>query len=298
MGSDRRNPRSVDIDLFPTERILRIINAEDASVAGIVANAIPAITRAVDLAVETIRGDGRVFAVGAGTSGRIAVLDAVECPPTFDTAPDCWQAVIAGGMKAFGQATEGAEDDRERAAADLKARKVSGRDMVIGISASGQTPYTHAALEYARTKSARTVALVSSAASPMAGAADVVIETVVGPEVIAGSTRLKAGTAQKLVLNMLSTATMIKLGKTYSNWMINVSMTNSKLSERGAQILREILGVNAAEARKLSEASGGKLNVAVVMGALQCSRREAEQKLAASDNNLRKVLGYLGNGRE
>ena len=296
MITERRNPLSVDIDLFPTERILRIINSEDAQVANAVARAIPEVARAVDLAVQTIRENGRIIAVGAGTSGRIAMLDAVECPPTFNTPPDCWQAVIAGGTKAFGQSVEGAEDDRERAAADLKARKLSASDMVVGVTASGHTPYTLAGLDYARSKQARTVAVVSATGTPIT--ADVVIEAAVGPEIITGSTRLKAGTAQKLILNMLSTATMIRLGMTYSNWMINVSMTNSKLSERGAQILKEILGVNDAEAHKLAEDSGGRLKVAVVMGALQCSRKEAERRLAAGNDNLRKVLGYLGSGRE
>jgi N-acetylmuramic acid 6-phosphate etherase len=298
MSIERRNPRSVDIDLFPTERILRIINAEDALVAGIVGAAIPQITKAVDLAVKTIQAGGRVVAVGAGTSGRIAMLDAAECPPTFSIPPQWWQAVIAGGTKALGQSVEGAEDDRDKAAADLRAKKLSAKDLVVGVAASGQTPYTHAALEYARSKGAATVAIVSAPGSAMASGADIVIETVVGPEVIAGSSRLKAGTAQKLILNMLSTATMIRLGMTYSNWMINVSMTNSKLCGRGAQILREILGVTPAEAERLSAASGGRLKVAVVMGALQCSRQEAEQRLAAGNDNLRKVIGHLGTGRE
>jgi N-acetylmuramic acid 6-phosphate etherase len=260
--------------------------------------AIPEVTKAVDLAVETLRGGGRILYVGTGTSGRIAMLDAAECPPTFSTPPEWIQAVIAGGSKALTNAVEEAEDDREKAAADLKARKVSGKDLVIAIAASGNTPYTLAAIDYGKNKGARTIAIVSVTDSPMARLADVAIQTNVGPEVITGSTRMKAGTAQKLVLNMISTATMIRMGMTYGNWMINVSMSNAKLRERGVQILREILGVGADEARKLSEQSGGKLKVAVVMGTMRCTRKQAEERLAASNGNLRKVLGHLGSGRE
>jgi N-acetylmuramic acid 6-phosphate etherase len=298
MSTERRNPRSVDIDLFPTERILRIINAEDASVAGAVGAVVTDICKAVDLAVDTIRRDGRLIYVGAGSSGRIAALDAAECPPTFSTPPDWVQAVIAGGSKAIVQALEGAEDDPEKAAADMKAKKVVERDLVIGIAASGKTPYTLSALEYARSKGAKTVAIVAAPNTPMAKIADVTIETAVGPEVITGSTRMKAGTAQKLVLNMISTVTMIRLGMTYSNWMINVSMTNAKLKERGVNILREVLGVSLNEAQKLSDQSGGILKVAVVMGAMRCTRKEAERRLEEGNGNLRKVLGHLGAGRE
>ena len=298
MSTERRNPNSVDIDLYPTERILKIINAEDATVANAVATAIPDIAKAVDLAVNVIRNDGRIFYVGAGTSGRIATLDAAECPPTFSSPPDWIQAIVAGGEKAIVQAVEGAEDSREQAAADLGSRQFSDRDMVVGIAASGKTPYTHAALEFARSAGAKTVAIVAAPDSAMSKVAEVVIYTPVGAEVIAGSTRLKAGTAQKLVLNMISTATMIRIGMTYSNWMINVQMTNSKLEERGIHMLREILGVNVEQARKLSKASGGKLKLAVIMGTLGCTRKEAEQRLSEGAGNLRKVLGHLGAGRE
>jgi N-acetylmuramic acid 6-phosphate etherase len=298
MSTERRNPRSVDIDLFPTERILKIINGEDALVATAVGAAVPDIAKAVDFAVDAIRAEGRIIYIGAGTSGRIAALDAAECPPTFSTPPEWVQAVIAGGAKALVQAVEGAEDDPIKAAADMKAKKVSERDLLIGIAASGKTPYTQGALEYGKIKGAKTVAIVAAPNSPMSKVADVTIETAVGPEIITGSTRMKAGTAQKLVLNMISTVTMIRLGMTYSNWMINVSMTNTKLHERGVNILREILGVTPVEAKKLSDASGGVLKVAVVMGALRCSRKEAEKRLEDGEGNLRRVLGHLGSGRE
>jgi N-acetylmuramic acid 6-phosphate etherase len=298
MSTERRNPRSVDIDLFPTERILKIINSEDATVATSVSAAIPQIAKAVDMAVATIRGGGRILYIGAGSSARIAALDAAECPPTFSTPPDWVEAITAGGSKALAHAMEGAEDDDAKAAADLKSKKVSSKDLVVGIAASGTTPYTLTALGYARSKGARTIALVALQDTPMAKAADLAIETLVGPEIIAGSTRMKAGTAQKLVLNMISTTTMIRLGMTYSNWMINVTMTNTKLRARGVHMLCEILGVNQEEAEKLTERSGGQLKLAVIMGALGCSRQDAEQRLAAGDGNLRKILGHLGAGRE
>ena len=297
-GSERRNPRSVDIDLFPIERILKIINAEDALVAGAVAAAIPDIAKLVDLALQSIRAGGRVIYVGAGTSGRVANLDAIECPPTFSTPPEWVQAVIAGGAKAFTEAIEGSEDDREKAAADLKSKKLTKNDLVIGISASGATPYAHAALEFAKGKGAKTAAVVCAENSPMSRVSAVTVYVAVGPEIITGSSRMKAGTAQKFVLNMVTTTMMIRLGMTYSNWMINVSMTNQKLRERGKHILQEILGVTPDEAAKLVEASGSNLKVAVIMGATGCDRKEAEKLLTVSNGNLRNVLGHLGSGRE
>jgi N-acetylmuramic acid 6-phosphate etherase len=298
MSTERRNPKSVDIDLFPTERILKIINAEDALVASAVATAIPDIAKAVDMAVEAIQSHGRIFYIGAGTSGRMAVLDAAECPPTFGTAKEMVQALMPGGTRAFTQADEVTEDDVEKASTDLKSKKVSSKDIVFGIAASGTTPYTLAGLQFAKSKGARTVAVVCMENSPMSKAADVTIYTAVGPEVITGSSRMKAGTAQKLVLNMISTATMIRLGMTYSNWMINVSMTNRKLRERGKNILQEILALKPEQAAELVEKSGGALKVAVVMGATGCSRDEAERRLSESGGHLRRILTHIGSGRE
>jgi N-acetylmuramic acid 6-phosphate etherase len=298
MSTERRNPKSVDIDLFPTERILKIINAEDAMVAGAVAAAIPDIAKAVDMAVEAIQSSGRIFYMGAGTSGRMAVLDAAECPPTFGTPKEMVQALMPGGARAFTQADEVTEDDIDKAAADLKSKKVTGKDIIFGIAASGTTPYTLAGLQFARSKGAKTVAVVCVDDSPMSKAADVTIYTAVGPEVITGSSRMKAGTAQKLVLNMISTTAMVRLGMTYSNWMINVSMTNRKLRERGKNILQEILAVKPEQAAELVEKSGGALKVAVIMGATGCSREVAEQRLAESDGHLRRILAHLGSGRE
>jgi N-acetylmuramic acid 6-phosphate etherase len=298
LTTERRNPRSVDIDLFPTERVLRIINAEDALVAGVVAAAIPDIAKLVEAALQSIRAGGHVVYAGAGTSGRIAITDAAEIQPTFSAPADWIQAVIAGGTKAFTKATEGSEDDAPKAATDLKSKKLTRKDLVVGIAATGATPYTLAALEFARNKEAKTAAVVCVENTPMAKLADITVHVPVGPEVIAGSTRMKAGTAQKLVLNMFSTALMIRLGMTYSNWMINVGMSNQKLRERGRQILQEILGVRAEEADRLVRASGANLKVAVIMGATGCDRREAEKQIESANGNLRNVLSHLGSGRE
>jgi N-acetylmuramic acid 6-phosphate etherase len=298
MTTERRNPRSVDIDLFPTERVLRLINAEDASVPAAVATAVPEIAKLVDIARECIRAGGHVIYAGAGTSGRIALTDAAEIPPTF-SAPSEWiQAVIAGGVKAFTKAAEGSEDEVQKAGVDLRSKKLGKNDLVIGIAATGKTPYTLAALEFAKSRGSKTAAIVCAENTPMSRIADVTVRIVVGPEVITGSSRMKAGTAQKLVLNMFSTALMIRLGMTYSNWMINVSMTNQKLHERGKQILQEILGVTSADAEKLVAASEGNLKIAVIMGATGCDRDQAKKRLDAVDGNLRAVLGHLGSGRE
>jgi N-acetylmuramic acid 6-phosphate etherase len=296
--TERRNPRSVDIDLFPTERVLKIINTEDALVANAVGTVIPDIAKLVDLGVQAIRSGGHVIYVGAGTSGRLAMTDAAEIPPTFSAPSDWVQAVMAGGAKAFGKATEGSEDDREKTATDLKSKKITKHDLVVGVAATGSTPYTLAALEFAKDKSAKTGAIVCTENSLMSKVADVTVYVPVGAEVITGSTRMKAGTAQKLVLNMFSTALMIRLGMTYSNWMINVSMTNQKLRDRGKHILQEILGVRENDAEKLVEASGANLKVAVIMGATGCDRKEAEKQLVLASGNLRTVLGHLGSGRE
>jgi N-acetylmuramic acid 6-phosphate etherase len=252
----------------------------------------------VDNATESIRAGGRLIYVGAGTSGRLAVVDAAECPPTFSTPPEWIQALMAGGTKAFIRGVEGSEDDRGKAVADLKSKKLTKNDLVIGIAASGNTPYTSGAIEFAKSKGAKTAAIVCAENSAMSKTADITVYAAVGPEVISGSTRMKAGTAQKLVLNMISTATMIKLGMTYSNWMINVGMANEKLRERGLHILQEILGVKANEASRLAEASGSNLKVAVIMGATGCTREEAENRLTEANGNLRAVISHLGIGRE
>jgi len=291
MTTEERNTRSERIDFLDTVELLRLVNDEDQSVAAAVGVQLPQIARSVGLAADVIRSGGRVFYVGAGTSGRIALLDAVECPATFNSPPEWFQAVLAGGEAAAAHAAEGAEDDTGQAAADLVRRGLEPRDLVCGIAASGRTPFTLGGMQYARSIGARTIALVSAPASPMAGIADVAIVVLVGPEVLTGSTRMKAGTAQKMVLNMFSTATMIRLGMTYGNWMINVGMTNGKLRGRGLRMIQSILSVSEDEARLLVERSGGDLKAAVVMGRTHCSRREAEDRLSEAQGDLRRALG-------
>lgn len=291
MTTESSNPRSEDIDRLPTHRILELMNDEDALVAPAVRKSIPEIERIVDRAVEAIQGGGRVIYVGAGTSGRLGVLDAAECPPTFSSPPGWFQGVMAGGGGAVTEAREGVEDDVDQAEVDMAKLDVGPGDLLIGIAASGRTPYTKAALQHGRRVGAKTAAIVCADNSPIAEIAEVTAAIPLGPELLTGSTRLKAGTAQKLALNMISTVTMIRLGMTHGNLMINVAMTNDKLRARGTRIVQSILGITLPEAEKLVEASGTQLRVAVMMGKWHCGKVEAEQRLQAAGNNLRKALG-------
>ena len=292
MTTENGNPESEAIESLDTLGILRVINEEDTQVAAAVQQQLPTIAQSVDMAVGILRSGGRIVYIGAGTSGRIGALDASECPTTFNSPQDWFQAIVAGGTDAIAD-SGGAEDDRAQAASDLRYAAVGEKDLIVGIAASGKTPYTHAGLEYAKSVGATTLALVCVSASPMADEADLAIAVDVGPEVLTGSTRMKAGTAQKMVLNMFSTATMIRMGMTYDNWMINVRMTNEKLRARGIRILEKILGVEQSRARELVGQSAGELKVAVLMGRLGCQREEAEQRLAANDGNLRRTLEEL-----
>jgi N-acetylmuramic acid 6-phosphate etherase len=271
--TEQQNPVSSTLDTLPTREILRVINSEDHRVAPAVKKTIPQIARAVELAVEAIRRGGRLIYLGAGTSGRLGVLDAAECIPTFGT--DHVAAIMAGAPRSLWRPVEGKEDDPQQAVRDLRAIKLSRRDLLVGISAGGQTPYVVSGLRYAQRRGARTVALTSNPASPLKRLADVAIIPAVGPEVIAGSTRMKAGTAQKLVLNMLSTATMVRLGRVFSNWMIHVQMTNEKLRKRGHAILMKAAGVGAAPAARALEQAGGSLPVALLMLLKKVSKQEA-----------------------
>ncbi len=290
MSTERRNPRSVDIDLFPTERILRIINAEDALVPGAVAGAIPEISKVVELAVESLNSDGRIFYVGAGTSGRIAAVDAVECPPTFGIPSERVQAIVAGGQKALMHASETSEDDRGKAAASLKSKGLTKNDLVIGIAASGNTPYTLAALEFSKAKGAKTAALVCIENSPMSKIAGVTICVAVGPEIITGSTRMKAGTAHKLVLNMISTAAMIRSGKAFGHWMVDLKPVSLKLKARAVRIVCGLGGVSPARARALLARAGGDAKAAVLMARLGLGPSQARKRLEESGGFLRSAL--------
>ncbi|HYE65812.1 MAG TPA: N-acetylmuramic acid 6-phosphate etherase, partial [Pyrinomonadaceae bacterium] len=242
--TEQENPRTKEIDSQPAREIVRLMNEEDARVADAVGLVLPGVARAVDGIVERLQAGGRLFYVGTGTSGRLGVLDASECPPTFGVSPDLVQAIIAGGYEACYRAVETSEDDAEAGARDLLARGVRGVDAVVGITASGRTPYTIGALQRARSQGALTIAVTCAPDSPITRVAEVNIIPIVGPEVIAGSTRLKAGTAQKMVLNMLSTATMIRLGYVSGNRMSNLRARNSKLHARAVRILGAEAGLD------------------------------------------------------
>jgi N-acetylmuramic acid 6-phosphate etherase len=271
--TERTNPVSASLDTKSTREILRIINREDRRVAPAVAKALPQIARAVDLAVEAVRRGGRMIYLGAGTSGRLGMLDAAECPPTFGT--DRVVAVMAGGPGAMFRSVEGAEDDPQLAVRDLKRLRLRPNDVLVGISASGQAPYVLGAMRYARRLGLRTVGLTCNPAAALRRLAHVTIIPQVGPEVIAGSSRMKAGTAQKLVLNMLSTATMVRLGRVFSNWMVHVQLTNAKLRRRGQAILQKTAQVSARRAGKALRESGGNLPAALLMLVRKVPKDEA-----------------------
>jgi len=289
--TERRNPRSADIDLASPLEIVDLINSEDRGVPEAVGTQREAIARAVEEAEATFRRGGRLFYVGAGTSGRLGVLDASECPPTYGTDPEMVQGIIAGGHKALIRSQEGAEDRLEGAVEDLTAHGVRAGDFVIGIAASGTTPYVRQALTYARKVGART-GLVACSPPPQTtlDVVDILMLPLTGPEVVTGSTRMKAGTATKLVLNMITTGAMIRLGKTYGNLMVDLRATNKKLEDRSERILMEVCDVGREEARDLLAASGGIVKTAIVMHYLDASRDEAERALAQANGVIRRAI--------
>lgn len=289
--TERRNPRTAEIDLATPLEIVDLINAEDRTVPAAVASQREPIARAVAQAEHTFRHGGRLFYVGAGTSGRLGVLDASECPPTYGTDPEMVQGIIAGGHKALTRSQEGAEDRLEGAIEDLNAHGVRAGDFVIGIAASGTTPYVRRALTHARSIGAAT-ALVACSPPPQDAldVSDIVILPITGPEVVTGSTRMKAGTATKLVLNTITTGAMIRLGKTFGNLMVDLRATNAKLRDRSERILMEVCEIPRDKARALLEAAGGTVKTAIVMHFLGMSRDEAERSLAQHGNVIRRVL--------
>jgi N-acetylmuramic acid 6-phosphate etherase len=288
--TERRNPRTRGLDTKSTLGILRAIHREDATLARAVAKAIPGIARAVDAITLALRSGARLFYVGAGTSGRLAVLDAAEIPPTFGTPAPMVQAVIAGGRRALTHAVEGAEDNRAQGARDLAARGLNRGDIVVGITASGSTPYVLGALEFARRRGATTVGVAANSRAPIARVAKISIVTETGPEAITGSTRMKAGTAQKMVLNMLSTAAMVRLGRVYDNWMIGVALTNRKLQARGLRILVEASGATVADATRALRQSGHNMGIALIMLKGRTTAREAQRRLREAGGNVRNAL--------
>jgi N-acetylmuramic acid 6-phosphate etherase len=287
--TETRNPASAEIDALPTLDMLRVINAADREVAVSVEREIPNIARAVDDIAERLESGGRLFYLGAGTSGRLGVLDASECPPTFNTPPDLVQGIIAGGDRALRHSIERAEDDGELGRKDLIDRGFGAGDALVGIAASGRTPYVLAALAHARALGALTVGLSCTPDSEVGRAAEIAITPLSGPEIVTGSTRLRAGTATKLVLNMLSTGVMIRMGYVYGNFMVNMQATNEKLTDRARRIIAAIAGVPYEEADRLLSAAGS-VRVAILMHKLNLSRSEAERKLAAAKGRLRAAL--------
>lgn len=290
LETEQQNLLSGELDTKSALEIAQLINDEDNKVAGAVQNALPQIAQAIDAIAEAIRAGGRLIYVGAGTSGRIAALDAAECPPTFNTDPKTVQFVIAGGDKALSRATEFSEDSREMGARDLARRKPGKRDVVVGVAASGKTPYTVAAMEFARNKGAKTVAVVCNPGSELGRIADLEIVTEVGAESLSGSTRMKAGTAQKMVLNMLTTGAMARLGYIYGNLMVNVHTKNRKLVDRGVGILESAAGVDRATARQALQRAGNSVAVALIMLKTGLGPTQSAQKLRCAKGNVRKAI--------
>ncbi len=294
--TEQANPASARIDVMSSREIAEVINAEDAGVAAAVRDQLDEIARVIDLAVERFRRGGRLLYVGAGTSGRLGVLDASECPPTFGTEPEMVQGVIAGGPAALVRSSEGKEDVAEDGAKAMSERRVTERDIVIGIAACGLTPYVHGALERARELGAATALVTcNDAVRQTARGIDVIVAPVVGPEVLAGSTRMKAGTATKMVLNMITTGSMIRLGKAYGNLMVDLSARSAKLRDRAVRIFKAVTGLTDNEqAWQRIQSAGGRVKTAIVMEKLGLTVAEAEKRLEENRGFLRRALEATG----
>lgn len=290
LSTEKRNNKTMQLDEMSLKEILEMMNEEDNSVPAAIANELAHIEKVVESVIQSLKSGGRLIYVGAGTSGRLGVLDAVECVPTFGVSPETVLGFIAGGMEAFTVAVEGAEDSVERGAIDMKSASVSDKDTVIGIAASGRTPYVIGALDYAKEKGASTAAISCNKDADISKHAEMIIEVDTGPEVLTGSTRLKAGTAQKLVLNMISTASMIGVGKVYQNLMVDVQSTNEKLIERSKRIIMEATQVDYETAGKYYKEANAHVKTAIVMILLQCSYEEAIGKLEESGGFIRKSI--------
>jgi N-acetylmuramic acid 6-phosphate etherase len=290
LTTESRNDRTMHIDTADTAEILRMMNEEDQQVALAVQQVLPDVEAAINFAFESLKNGGRLIYLGAGTSGRLGVLDAVECPPTFSTDPSLVQGIMAGGERAFVKAVEGAEDKEELGEQDLREIQLSSNDTVIGIAASGRTPYVIGALKYAKSVGAKAVALSCNENSPISQAADHSIEVVVGPEVLTGSTRLKAATAHKMILNMISTTTMIKLGKAYENLMVDVHVSNFKLKERATNIIRKITNVSYEQAKETLELANNEVKTAIVMIETGKDYEEAIKLLEQAKGYVRKAI--------
>lgn len=290
LTTETRNEETMNLDELSTAEILKIINSEDQKVAQRVGKVLPDITQAVKQIILSFNKKGRLFYIGAGTSGRLGVLDAAECVPTFGTDPKMVQGLIAGGMKAMTIAVEGAEDSPELGAKDLQSQNLTNKDIVVGIAASGRTPYVIGGLDYAKKVGAATISLACNDHAKISKHADINIEISVGPEVLTGSTRLKSGTAQKLVLNMLSTASMIGIGKVYKNLMVDVKPTNAKLVERSKRIIMEATDVSYTVANDMFEKAGKDVKLAIVMILTDVDLNEAKKRLQVAKGFVRKTI--------
>jgi len=290
LSTEQILPSASDLDRMSSLEIARLMNEEDATVAAAVRRALPQIARAIDAVAAGLREGGRLIYVGAGTSGRLGALDASEIPPTFNTDPRTVQFIMAGGPKALGASTEASEDDTALAVTEIKKRKPGKHDVVLGIATSGRTPFTIAAVEYARRRGSRTIALTCNRNSPLERAADFAIVTEVGPEVLAGSSRMKAGTAHKMVLNMISTGAMVRLGYVYGNLMVNVWTKNDKLVQRAIRIVEQATGADHETAARALKESGNRTPVAVVMLAAGVNRSRALAALRTSKGHVREAI--------
>lgn len=291
LTTEQNNPDSIAIDQMEPIEIARLMNLEDHKVLQAVDKVLPAIAQAIQTVTQRIENGGRLIYIGAGTSGRLGVLDASECPPTFNTPPSLVVGLIAGGQRALTTAIEGAEDNAQAGAEDLRGVKLSPSDVVCGIATSGRTPYVLGALTYARTIQAATIGVTCNEVSELSTVCDILIAPVVGPEILSGSTRLKAGTATKLVLNMISTGTMIRIGKTYGNWMVDLRATNVKLKDRSIRIVSGITGLGRNESELLLAACDGEVKTAIVSHTLGISKQAAQERLLESGGRLRSALG-------
>lgn len=297
LATEQQNLASQALDTKSALEIATIINNEDAKIASAVGKALPQIAEAIDAIADALSRGGRLIYIGAGTSGRVAALDAAECPPTFSTDPKQVQFVMAGGERALGRAVEANEDSPELGQRDLSKLKPSKKDVVVGIAASGRTPYTVAAIEYAKKKGARTVGVSCNSGSPLSQVADIAITAEVGPEVISGSTRMKAGTAQKMILNMLTTSAMTRLGYVYGNLMVYVGLKNRKLAERGITILSKAAEVDRERAREALDQSGMSVPLALIMLKAGVTRSEARRRLKTVGGNVRKAIEFSGSAK-
>lgn len=290
MSTETRNPNTMDLDMMSPLELVTAMNREDAKVPQSIAPALPQIAQCVTWAIASIEAGGRIIYMGAGTSGRLGVLDAVECPPTFGVSPELVVGLIAGGERAFVKAVEGAEDSREMGREDLQNIHLTAKDIVIGIAASGRTPYVLGGLAYAKEVGCHTAAISCNPGSAIGQAAELAIEVVPGPEVLTGSTRLKSGTCQKLILNMISTATMVRTGKAYQNLMVDVMQTNEKLRVRAQNIVIEATGVCREVAAEKIQQAGGSAKIAITMILADCDLEEATRRLEQSGGHVREAI--------